>query len=116
MNVKNEAEMLAILLWGRTYTEHEVSHGLNAPILAAAVRRIKKLTRERDEARREWGSGTALHERCFFCGHRMRGASDHCPQCGENLGDVPPWQYPKEYPDECECGRCERARKEDDRA
>lgn len=52
--------------------------------------------------------GSFLWQRCYACGHRLRFASDGCPQCGIHFadGDDPP-----NWPELCECDRCIQARK-----
>lgn len=52
---------------------------------------------------------TWITERCAECGHRFAFASDSCPQCGAPA--APPWQEPEQWPEDCECDRCEAARK-----
>lgn len=56
--------------------------------------------------------GSYLWERCYACGHRLRFASDGCPQCGIHFvdGDDPP-----NWPEDCDCPRCEQARKDEPR-
>ncbi len=49
-----------------------------------------------------------LWERCFKCGHRLRFASDGCPQCGADLSARK--DPPKRWPEKCECQRCSEAR------
>ena len=60
----------------------------------------------------EEDDGSYLWERCYACGHRLAFASDSCPQCGEHFkdGDDPP-----NWPDECDCQRCQEARYEEAR-
>lgn len=54
--------------------------------------------------------GSYLWQRCYACGHRLRFASDGCPQCGIHFvdGDDPP-----NWPEVCECDRCQTARVEE---
>jgi len=51
--------------------------------------------------------GCYLWERCYLCGHRLRFASSGCPQCGEEFDGR---EDPKEWPEHCDCERCEAAR------
>ena len=47
--------------------------------------------------------GSYLWKRCYSCGHRLRFASDSCPQCGIHFDGR---KAPKHYPERCECDRC----------
>lgn len=51
--------------------------------------------------------GSYLWERCYDCGHRLRFASDGCPQCGIHFDGR---KTPKKFPEHCECERCTAAR------
>ena len=67
------------------------------------------LTKDEAEAVVEAINGIGwLMERCVACGHRLRFPSDSCPQCGASAPAS--WDCPDEYPDICECARCETAR------
>lgn len=48
-----------------------------------------------------------LWERCYYCGHRLRFPSTHCPQCTKEFKrGFRIWFWP----DKCECERCISAR------
>lgn len=51
-----------------------------------------------------------LMDRCHACGHRLSFASTGCPQCGAD--SIAPWFEPSEFPELCECERCQKAREE----
>jgi len=51
--------------------------------------------------------GSYLWERCYDCGHRLRFASDGCPQCGIHFDGR---KDPKKWPERCDCERCTDAR------
>lgn len=53
--------------------------------------------------------GCWLWSRCYSCGHRLRLDSTACPQCGEEFDGR---KQPREWPDKCECDRCDEARAE----
>jgi predicted RNA-binding Zn-ribbon protein involved in translation (DUF1610 family) len=65
---------------------------------------------------REWAEAVVeaindigwLMDRCHACGHRLRFASTGCPQCGAD--SIAPWFTPSEFPELCECERCQKAR------
>jgi len=82
--------------------------------LAEREREVGRLTSERDEARTivDEDEGCWIRSRCPSCGHRMRPdlTSDNCPQCGVFF--KAPWHYNEDvdYPEDCECERCQDAR------
>jgi hypothetical protein len=47
--------------------------------------------------------GAWLWSRCYACGHRLRFASNGCPQCGEMFDGR---KQPKKFPEKCDCERC----------
>jgi uncharacterized OB-fold protein len=50
-------------------------------------------------------SGAWLWHKCYECGHALAFSASACPQCGEEFDGR---ATPEEFPDECECPRCER--------
>lgn len=51
--------------------------------------------------------GSWLWERCYSCGHRLRFASNGCPQCGEMFDGR---DEPETWLENCSCPRCLQAR------
>lgn len=73
--------------------------------LALAFRELGEVIERLEELEE---GGTYIHGRCPECGHRLRQdlPASGCPQCGATFGST----TPLEYPEACECDRCEAVR------
>ena len=81
----------------------------------AEVKKREQAERERDEARAiADDDAIVMRSRCPSCGHRIRAdmLSSSCPQCFHQFKHDWHYNLNGDYPEDCECDRCDAARGE----